>query len=297
MPTTAADREELQREFDLIARERLAARGEGISLDRAVTDPRFPTLRAFHQDLRDALLLEIPGHLLPWVGGLTSRTHDGGGAPPVAQLAAHLVHEAHDDGGRHPLRRALAEVLVFEAVRLRLLVLAWESEEFEQAGGDEALVDAVAAEEVDALLAEPMLLEEGIRPLTVMVAAASVSLSRNTSLRAEELLRTSDETRAELRLRARLRQTLRELRVTESVLLENALADLLGDERHELPELQDAHPVALGGMSRQAMDQRVSRGRRALAAGEDAWPRRRQPALLDLLRLGSPRHPRRPAGG
>lgn len=85
-------------------------------------------------------------------------------------------------------------------------------------------------------------------------------------------------------MRARLRAALRELRLPEAVLLENALASLLGEERRELTELQADRPVALAGMTRQAMDQRVSRGRRALTRARTGWPERRRPALFDLLR-------------
>ena len=85
-------------------------------------------------------------------------------------------------------------------------------------------------------------------------------------------------------MRARLRGALRELRLPESVLLENALANLLGGERLELTELKAERPVALDGLSRQAMDQRVSRGRRALTRSTQQWPTRRRPALFDLLR-------------
>ena len=68
------------------------------------------------------------------------------------------------------------------------------------------------------------------------------------------------------------------------MLLENALSNLLGEQRVELQELQKLHPLALEGMSRQAMDQRVSRGRKALGGGPAAWPRRRRKSLFDLLR-------------
>jgi hypothetical protein len=88
----------------------------------------------------------------------------------------------------------------------------------------------------------------------------------------------------QLSTRARLRGALRELRLPEAVLLENALSNLLGEERVELAELQEAHPLALEGLSRQAMDQRVSRSRRQLGGGPQHWPRRRRPALFDLLR-------------
>ena len=94
----------------------------------------------------------------------------------------------------------------------------------------------------------------------------------------------TEDQRETLRMRARLRAALRELRLAESVLLENALSSLLGEERVELMELQANRPLALDGLTRQAMDQRVSRGRRALTQGPEKWPIRRRPSLFDLLR-------------
>jgi hypothetical protein len=117
----------------------------------------------------------------------------------------------------------------------------------------------------------------------LLYASAHVSLARDAAQRASELARCGDELRERLVMRARLRDALRQLRLPESVLLENALSSLLEQPRHELPQLQQQHPMALDGMSRQAMDQRVSRGRRALTQGPSAWPRRRAPALYDLL--------------
>ena len=175
-------------------------------------------------------------------------------------------------------------LLVFEALRLRLLLAVWGSEDFERLGGEESDIDAIAWQEVSRLLDHPELDDEQVRPGVLLVAAGHVSVAREAAERAAELRRSSDDLREELQMRARLRAALRELRLPESVLLTNALSSLLGEPRLELPDLQRNHPMALEGMSRQAMDQRVSRGRRALGRAPDAWPRRRSPALFDMLR-------------
>lgn len=281
------DLRELQGELDRVAEEALMARETGQPLHEAVRASRFPALRRFHQDLRDALFLEIPPALRPWVESL----HGGASSSQADALGDVLTNMARarndtDDAlsTKAELQRALAELLVFESVRLRLLVAAWHSEEFERLGGEESDVDAIAWEEVEAILDETSLEDAAVRPLQVMFAAASVSLARDAADRVGALRRTSADIREELSMRARLRAALRELRLPESVLLENALAALLGEERLELQQLQDERPVALEGLTRQAMDQRVSRGRRALSRARHTWPRRRQPALFDLLR-------------
>ncbi len=286
-----ADLHELRAELEDIAMEALDARMRGIDLASAVNDPRFARLSGFHRDLRDALLMEIPGELQPWV---KSVAQPSAASPSESNLHADLF--AHAQGadpssagdGPAQLQAALAELLLFESVRLHLLVAAWSSTEFEALGGDEQDLDAIAWIEVEALLQEPALAEDDVRPASVMVAAGNLALARDAADRAEALRMVGEEQRETLRMRARLRAALRELRLPESVLLENALSGLLGEERFELPELQARHPVALDGLSRQAMDQRVSRGRRALGLPPAEWPSRRKPALFDLLRDGSP---------
>jgi hypothetical protein len=121
--------------------------------------------------------------------------------------------------------------------------------------------------------------------MQVMFAAAFVALARDANERAVDLRRVDDDLREQLSMRARLRAALRELRLPEAVLLENALSNLLGADRLELSDLQEEHPLALSGLSRQAMDQRVSRGRKALGSGPASWPKRRRPALFDLLKV------------
>lgn len=283
----AVDEGELREELEAVAEQALQARSEGLGLAEATRDPRFGALRQFHQDLRDALFVEIPRELQPWVDGLREPAAAQGTAALGRALTA-VAHPADDDDVHDPLasaqQRALAELLVFEAIRLRLLVSAWESTTFEQLGGEESDVDDIAWEEVEAILADPAVLLPEVRPLQVMFASASVSLARDAAERADALGHVGDDLREELSMRAKLRAALRELRLAESVLLENALSGLLGRDRMGLQELQEDRPVALEGMSRQAMDQRVSRGRRALTRAESAWPRRRRPALFDLLR-------------
>ncbi|HGG56219.1 MAG TPA: hypothetical protein ENK31_00295 [Nannocystis exedens] len=286
------DLREVQSDLEAVARDALEARERGISLLDAVVCPDFPDLKAFHSGIRDALFLEIPPELDPWVHSVTDGGKDNGVA--LSGLQRMIVdfaqgEQGSDDPQLQAMQQILAELLVFEALRLQLLVMALGNGEYEQLGGEESDIDAIAWAEVQALLHEPELRDPAIRPLQVLRATASVSLARDAALRAEELRRAGPDLRDEVRMRARLRAALRELRLPEAVLLENALANLLGSERHELGDLQNARPLALEGLSRQAMDQRVSRGRRALTRPKNKWPRRRRPALFDLLSTANDR--------
>ena len=310
-PGSEVDLPELRDELEQVAIEALDARMRGVSPAMAVYDERFPNLVTFHTGLRDALLLEIPRDLQPWVaaiGGSEVGAQLPESKPKSARKAAELeaqteavtsrlanLHEdlfarafgadpANAGDGPAQLQAALAELLLFESVRLQLLVTVWSSTEFESLGGDEQALDDIAWAEVEAMLLEPELTHGDVRPLPVMVAASNIALARDAADRAEALRMVNEDQRETLRMRARLRAALRELRLPESVLLENALAGLLGEDRVELMDLQESRPVALDGLSRQAMDQRVSRGRRALTEEPDKWPGRRRPALFDLLR-------------
>jgi len=281
------DLADLRAELEEVAEQVQIARSEGLALSRAVADPRFEALVRFHQDLRDALFVELPKDLRGWVERGLAHSEPEGALGFVDALAEMARQAGPDTDTDAPLQRALAELLVFEALRLRLLLAVWGSDEFERLGGEESDIDAIAWSEVALLLDDPALDDTRVRPGALMYAAASVSVAREASERADALRTSSSDLREELDMRARLRAALRELRLPESVLLTNALSTLLDEPRLELGELQDARPLALEGLSRQAMDQRVSRGRRALGRAPDTWPRRRGPALFDLLRTGS----------
>ncbi len=274
-----------QRELEDIAFETLQALREGIELPDAARDfEQFPALATFHQGLRDALFVELPREFEPWAAALRG---DGQLPPGMQNLQEQLVDMAQqlDTRGdeRLALQSALAELLVFESVRLQLLIVALGSESYEMVGGEEEDVDRIAWQEVQALLNIVDPHDRDLRPVHVMFASANISLHRDVMSRTEALRYTGDDFREELTMQARLRAALRRLRLPEAVLLENALANLLGTQRQELMDLQVQRPVALAGLSRQAMDQRVSRGRRALGRGQHSWPTRRRPALFDLL--------------
>ena len=68
-------------------------------------------------------------------------------------------------------------------------------------------------------------------------------------------------------------------------LIDSAYYDGLRDPFYDWAMGMDAEYIAEeGDVTRQAMDQRVSRGRRSLTRPRAGWPRRRRPALFDLLR-------------
>ncbi|RMG97218.1 MAG: hypothetical protein D6705_09285 [Deltaproteobacteria bacterium] len=273
-------------ELDDLARELVALSRRGGSLAQAaVDDATYPTVATMHTALRDAMLLEVPSDLLPLVSGAST----AGTGPAVDAMARSLA----TSDSPHAPPRLLARFFVYEAIRLRLLVAAWAAPAFDMVGGTEADIDAMAERALELLEGEAALGADDVRPLLLFHAAAAMLFARYMSDRAEALRHVGEDLREELRMQARLKTALRSLRLPESVLLENALADLLGQTRRDLSTLKRRHALALSDLSRQAMDQRVSRSRRALRADPARWPTRRSPALFDILRrtLAGPPEP------
>lgn len=284
--TAQLDGEAMRQEFEDLADEALQARIEKVPLHQAVQDQdRFPHLVSFHQTLRDALFVELPQAVHDWLDQALPNQEQSGTSGNVEQVLVKRAVAGLDAQEQSPIARqaALAELMLFESVRLRLLVGVWSSAEYESFGGDAPEIDAIAAAEVRTLLAHPEIQDPQLRPTLIMLASASLQIRNRHEERADALRFAGDDARETMRMQARLRAALRELRLQESVLLENALASLLGQERVELSELAASRPLALAGMSRQAMDQRVSRSRRALAGAKEKWPRRKRPSLFDLL--------------
>lgn len=291
----ALPKEDVDAELGPVFQEAASARACGVGLDEAVQDDAsWPALAAFHRGLKDALFVELPRPLVHWIQahreGETSRetTASLGEVSGWMHGLVDLARRRGQSGGSSleevHLDTAAAELLLFEMVRLRLLLAAWNSTDYESVGGDEATIDAIAWREVDLALDAEWLESADVHPGRIMTASAAIMLNADAIDRALELEHAREDTREHLRMQARLRGALRELRLPESRLLENALANLLDTPRLDLLDLQARHPVALEDLSRQAMDQRVSRGRRALGQDASRWPARKAPALYDLFR-------------
>jgi hypothetical protein len=281
-PHKAISLESLPVDLGAVGQQALHARKAGEGLADAVHSSNYPALMAFHQTLRDALFMELPR-------GLDLRPEQGDSVlgdlrdQDLWRVLLSAIARAGERGAPDK-DSALSELLLFQALRLRLLVSAWDVGEYEALGGEEQDIDQIAWAEVVALGGDSSLIHPEVRPLEVLYASAALALVRDAVERSEALRLVTADLREELQMRANLRKSLREFRLAESVLLENALSGMLGQDRLELSELQDHHPLALGGMTRQAMDQRVSRGRRALKGPADKRPTRKRPALFDLMR-------------
>lgn len=81
---------------------------------------------------------------------------------------------------------------------------------------------------------------------------------------------------------ARVESYLREMNLVDAVLIRNRIAPTIGEQRLPLEVLQSEHPLALGTMTRAAMDQRVKRLVDHLDE-TNGLPERRGLAVIDLI--------------
>src|SRR5688572_3441221 len=95
------DLSELQAELEDVAHEALRARQAGLSLLEALRSEDFPSLRQFHQGIRDALFIEIPQEFEPWAraaAGVGEPLRGLDGARLQETLFAFAQDATHPDG-------------------------------------------------------------------------------------------------------------------------------------------------------------------------------------------------------
>ncbi len=156
-----------------LALEVLDAELNGHRYSDAVRDPSFPTMSRLHFGLGDTLQWRLPDEMIEALRNLLGHAV-AGDFDPIRQLVFAVATRRRDP------EAALCRFLLWEAIRLNLLVATWDEPAFEARG---LLTDAETnAEQVLAeLLAVPAMLEDDVRPLHVLVAAAADHLERSAS--------------------------------------------------------------------------------------------------------------------
>jgi len=277
--------EELERGLDQLgarlnrlAVELVDAQAQGLRLAAAAANELdYPILHRLHLGIRDVLTLSLPAPLAAWARQTLA-------APELPifddfQRGLAALAAAHDAPAPS---RALARLFLFEAVRINLIVAEHLSgSSIAVVGALPADVDAIAEAEVDEYVARAASVDAEVRPLNVLVAAGLLSLEQHVGELKGVLARIEDDLATAFRLRAALELKLRDMDAADALLIRNAFAPALDEQRLEVERLQTEHPLLLGERRRDAIDQQVSRLRRRIAAGD--WPERRAPALIDLL--------------
>jgi hypothetical protein len=273
--------DEIEAELLRLAFEAHRAVEQGVGFGAAARDAEgFPSLQRLHAGVEDALRMTVSPELQVWLDDLRR------GAEELGAMRDDLARLASAGA---PIERALARFLLFEAVRSNLLVAVWPpGSGFQAVGGEPEDLDAIAESEVDLLVGRGAAVAAEERSFRVLLAAAMIELTRHAELLREAVARSQDETVASLAEKSAIESRLRELDPVDAVLVRNELARYLGEERVTLEELMVLHPVLLGGHKRDALDQRISRFRRRVAAGGlEAVRRPGRRSLVELL-LGRP---------
>lgn len=273
-----------QLEVDLqrVALDAHAVTVRGVPLADAVLDfENYPHLARLHAAVDDILTMSLPPELEAWVRRLIATPEP----PSFESMRTALVATAAD--ATRPLQQALARFFLFEGVRLHLVVMVkWFPNETIGVGLDVGELSRIAQGRIDGWMAEGDPTPAGTRPFPILVAAALHGLDQHIDeLRAAIAALQNDFVEA-TRKHAEIEAHLSEMDTTDALLIRNAIAPVLGEQRLTVEHLQRRHFLAMGDVSRAALDQRF---RRARQRGVEGLKRRRV-ALLDLIRDESPAH-------
>jgi hypothetical protein len=227
-----------------LALEVMQAEADGLPYAEAAERPDYPLMSRVHFGARDLLQHRLSPDLREYVVALAEAAEAG--LFEDTRRNFFLAARASDD-----LEAALARFLLYEAVRINLLVGTWDAPEVE-ASGALAKLDTDAQVLLDDALGSVEFLEEDTRPLHVLVAEAMLVLkarvddSRDTfalhlSATVERLHRLTDAM-----------SVVRTLGAPDAAVLRGLYPDALGSQR-----LADRYPWHFP--SANAVDQRRSR--------------------------------------
>jgi hypothetical protein len=270
--------QELEAELLRVATDAYIAqtRGEKLS-DAAVDFERYPMLAVFHQSVDDLLLMTLPPELVRWMEHVLR-------APDLALfegLSRRLVAlAAHDD---NPVRRAMFRVLLFEWLRLSLMILYFIDAAPSEVGVLPEHLSEIVEEKIDVWLADPPGLEDGERPLHILFAASVAGLDQFMEELKDVIGAMQADFVEELRWRARLEKELASFDRRDALLVRNAMASGLEERPLSVEHLQARHPLVLRDVARNTLDQRLKRFRRTLVTGSSLALRRRDKALIDIV--------------
>ena len=269
---------QLKTELRRLAFEAEAAIAKGLTFsDAAVDFDNFPLLARFHAGVDDILTLSLPPEVVQWVFRIVARAdeigpHLDGMTEELVQLAA-LPVEFSDP------TPALAKLLLFELVRLQLILLArrYPHEVF---GRDLELDDLspIAERQVETWLKEAP--PADVRSRLVLEAAACIELSARLTVLKTEIVRVDEDMAAALAFRAKLEAELSQCEPCDSLLIRNGLAPGLGIQQLSIPELRSRHPIAMGDVSIDALYKRFQRLKE-----RGKIPKRESIALLDVIKM------------
>ncbi len=266
-----------------LAAELLRLQHQKRDLADAVNDPdNAPYATQVHGYLADALALEVPAELVPWCRRIVEM-------PPPAntdELQRALVHWALRPDNE--LVRAVARFAVFELLcMIQRLVLLREGVRLESVLGrpdDVAIIaerELQIAEEADAYQAS---LLETESPLGLLEVLSVAGLAEHVELLREQLKSATRDVHEVLKRHMRIREVAEQLDPVDSVVLLNAVADQLGEQRLTASQLRRKHPAVLEDMTDAAVWKRHERLEESVRrAADEGFTRNRGPKLAELI--------------
>jgi hypothetical protein len=257
-----------------------SAEAQGIPLRvAAANEAEFPQLFRAHVGLADLMATSVP----PAIEALVRRSFSLRDTAIADEAREDLVRLA-TGAYAPPIERSLARFALFEAVRANLLYAAWRTEGgFEAVGGSSDDIDQIAEDRVEKLFAEAPNLESDVRSFRVIVASALEHLTSHAESLRKAIAVMHADVAAAFEECAAFERSLRELDAADALLVRNEMAQYLGEQHLSVDELLRQHPVAFQDVSRDALDQRVSRLRRRLRASGRTAALSKRPSLYTLL--------------
>lgn len=255
------------------------ARQSGIPFYAAAEDPEnYPHLLRFHFGATDIIQVSLPEELVPWLERLVRSP-----IPPIAADLQQSLARLAINPATPAIERACLELLLFEGIRLNLVIAAWHEQlTLASAGVCMDHVDRTAHEELTWLLEHTDVLGPENRLVQLAVAQGMLSLMSHVQELLGELRGIASDVANALKLRAGVEAYLKNVDLTDAVLIRNRFAPELGEQRLPLEVLRAEHPIALSHMGRPAMDQRVKRLVDSIKDGRGIADRQR-PALIDII--------------
>ena len=233
----------------------------------------------FHTSLEDMLRWSMPVALANWCRALFRSNGDIKSAAEI--LIVQGVRLARTT--ENPRIRAICEVLLFELIRVGLILEAEldESGILSYGSGDIAR-SVIAEDEVLRWLDDPLLDERGVLELMMTTAMANQVAQAANLHRAVSLVQQSvlDAQAAEIRLNQRLNA----LDVADALLLRNAHADLFEEQQLSHKQLRDRHNAVFASLSENGMSQRLHRTKAKLMVGGVEAAKRQPLAIIDFAR-------------
>lgn len=281
-------------ELEHIALEVEASTLAGRSLAQACNDQvNCPRLFKLHTTLRDLLTLEMPAPLLEWARSCFKNAETIGDDLQAAVSRTAIAEK------QPPAIRALARLMLFEWLRFSLILLdhlpqvsrkilpkavGRESRKrfgFIAADFDDVRIDELAEEQVAWWLGQARSCPSDVRPLHVLLASALLDIQKEAKS-VEAMLALVESSVAEERRRlAEVDRRMQRMNTPDALLIRNAAGLGPDGQRLTMETLQEQHPVAFNGRTRNALDQQFFRLCRSIEKGE--WPQRSSPAVVDLV--------------